>query len=104
MNCRFSEAVLPVPKRFTPVSVPSDQLLCLPEPLIPFEGFLVQQHAELVAAGDLVHNGHQQLVVVVGQIGLLVHGSQFELIGRHLVMTRLYGNAQPSGIRTRGPS
>ena len=38
MNCRFSEAVLPGPSRFTPVSVPSDQLLCLPEPLIPLKG------------------------------------------------------------------
>ena len=39
MNCRFSPAVLPGPKRFTPVSVPSDQLLCLPDPLIPLKGF-----------------------------------------------------------------
>ena len=39
MNCKFSEAVLPGPSRFTPVSVPSDQLLCLPEPLIPLKGF-----------------------------------------------------------------
>ena len=73
---------------------PERPVVVLARTVDPLEGFLVQQHAELMAAGDLVHNGHQQLVVVVGQIGLLVHGSQFELIGRHLVMTRLHGNAQ----------
>ena len=60
----------------------------------PLEGLLVQQHPELMAAGDLVHDRHQQLVVVVGQVGLLVDRSQLELIGRHLVMSRLDGNAQ----------
>ena len=39
MNWRFSEGVLPGPSRLTPVSVPSDQLLCLPEPLTPLKGF-----------------------------------------------------------------
>ena len=39
MNCKFSDAVLPGLSRLTPVSVPSDQLLCLPEPLIPLKGF-----------------------------------------------------------------
>ena len=60
----------------------------------PLEGFFVQQHAELVTAGDLVHNGHQQLVVVVGQVGLLVNRSQLELTGSHLVVARLDRNSQ----------
>ena len=58
------------------------------------ERFFMQQHPEIMTAGDLVHDGHQQLVVVVGQVALLVHGSQFELIGCHLVVTGLDRNAQ----------
>ena len=36
---RFSSGVLPGVRRPTPVSVPSDQLQCLPEPLTPAKGF-----------------------------------------------------------------
>ena len=38
-NWRFSCGVSPGSSRFTPVSVPNDQLLCLPEPLTPANGF-----------------------------------------------------------------
>ena len=34
-NCAFSCGVWPGSSRFRPVSVESDQLLCLPEPLMP---------------------------------------------------------------------
>jgi glutamine synthetase len=38
-NCRLVLGFLPGDRRFTPVSVAIDQLLCLPEPLIPAKGF-----------------------------------------------------------------
>ena len=38
-NCRFSCGVSPGSSRLCPVSVPIDQLLCLPEPLTPANGF-----------------------------------------------------------------
>ena len=38
-NWIFSFGVSPGSRRFTPLSVPSDQLLCLPEPLTPAKGF-----------------------------------------------------------------
>ena len=38
-NERFSDGVSPGSSRFMPVSVPIDQLLCLPEPLTPANGF-----------------------------------------------------------------
>ena len=38
-NCRFSCGVSPGSSRLGPVSVPIDQLLCLPEPLTPANGF-----------------------------------------------------------------
>ena len=40
----FSDGFLPAFKKFTPVSVESDQLLCLPEPLIPANGFVISGH------------------------------------------------------------
>ena len=38
-NWALSCGVSPGLSRFSPVSVPIDQLLCLPEPLIPANGF-----------------------------------------------------------------
>ena len=38
-NCRFLPGVSPGFSRFWPESVPIDQLLCLPEPLTPANGF-----------------------------------------------------------------
>ena len=38
-NCQFSCGVSPGFIRFSPSSVPIDQLLCLPEPLTPWKGF-----------------------------------------------------------------
>ena len=38
-NWMFSCGVSPGSSRFAPVSVPIDQLLCLPEPLTPANGF-----------------------------------------------------------------
>ena len=45
-------------------------------------------------AGYALHDGHQQHVVVYGQIGLLKDGSQLKLVGSHLVVTSLAGNTQ----------
>ncbi len=43
-NERFSCGVSPGSSRFSPVSVPIDQLLCLPEPLTPANGFSCSRH------------------------------------------------------------
>ena len=43
-NCRFSAGVSPGSSRFSPVSVPIDQLLCFPEPLMPANGFSCNRH------------------------------------------------------------
>ena len=46
-NRRFSFAVLPGVKSPTPVSVPSDQLLCLPDPFTPANGFSCNNNLKL---------------------------------------------------------
>ena len=46
-NTAFWLGVLPGEKRFLPVSVESDQLTCLPEPLTPAKGFSCSRHTRL---------------------------------------------------------
>ena len=58
------------------------------------ERLFVQQYAEMVPACDLVHDCHQQLVVVVSQIGLFENRSQLELIRSNLVVARFNRNTE----------
>jgi hypothetical protein len=44
-NCMLSCGVSPGPSRLLPNSSESDQLLCLPEPLTPANGFSCSRHA-----------------------------------------------------------
>ena len=57
----------------------------------------MEQGAEAVLAGHLLHERHEQHVVVYGQVGLLEDGSQLKLVGSHLVVTGLTGDAQFEG-------
>ena len=50
------------------------------------EWFFVEEHAEVMALCDFRHYAHKQQVVVVGQVTFLEYRSQFELVGRYLVV------------------
>ena len=63
------------------------------------ERLLMEQHPEAVFVGHLLHQAHQQHVVVDRQVAFLVDGSQLKLPRRHLVVARLAGNAQLQGLR-----
>ena len=54
----------------------------------------MQQHTETVVACHLLHQRHQQHVMVHSQITLLEDGCQLKLVGRHLVVTCLAGNGK----------
>src|SRR5260221_2926806 len=58
------------------------------------EGFLMEEHTQLVAAGNAVHDVHQQNVVVDGYADFFEDGSALELCGGHFIMTGAQGNAQ----------
>ena len=60
----------------------------------PFERLLVQQYAERVTTRYLTHHGHQQQVMVIGQIGFLENRGHLELIRSHFVVSRLDRNTQ----------
>ena len=57
------------------------------------ERFFVQQEHKAMLTGNLVHQVHHHLVLVVREVGLTIDGSQLELVGSHLVMASLERNA-----------
>ena len=73
---------------------PERPVVVLARAVDALERLLVQQHAEVVAARYLVHDGHQQLVVVVGEVRLLIYGRHLELVRRHLVVAGLEGYSE----------
>ena len=58
----------------------------------------VEQHSQFVPECDASHDGHQQRVVVDGDVRFLEHRSAFELVGRHFVVPGLERNAEPVGL------
>ena len=58
------------------------------------ERLLVEQATEAMVAGHFLHQGHEEHIVVNGQVGLLEDGSQLKLVGCHLVVTGLARDAQ----------
>ena len=83
---------LPGAKRLTPGA--ERPVVVLTRTVDAGKRFFVQQHFEAVVACQTFHHVHYQLVVVVGKVNFLVDGRQFELVGCHLVVTRLNRNAQ----------
>ena len=62
------------------------------------ERLFVEQDAEAVRAGYFAHEGHDEHVVVHRQVALLEDGRQLKLVGRHLVVAGLQGDAQFQGL------
>ena len=58
------------------------------------EGLLVQEHLEPVLLRGGLHEGHQLQVVVDGEVGLLVHGGDLELVRGDLVVPGLDGDPE----------
>ena len=52
----------------------------------------MQQDTEAMLTGDLAHQGHDQQVVVVGQVALLEDRCQLKLVGGYLVVACLHGD------------
>ena len=49
-------------------------------------------------ARHFAHERDEQHVVIHGQIALFVDGGELKLIGRHLIVARLAGNAETEGL------
>ena len=76
-----------------PVSVPIDQLLCLPEPLTPAKGFSCSSRQGR-SAGDVLQHLHRQHLVVAADVRPLEDRRDLVLVRRDLVVTRLHGHAE----------
>ena len=61
----------------------------------PLERLFVQQDHKSVFAGNLVHQVHHNLILVVGQIGFTIDRSQLELVRGNLIVSGLERNAEP---------
>ena len=53
----------------------------------------MEQHAETMFASHALHDGHEQHVVVNGEVGLLEDRRQFELVWCDLVVAGLARDA-----------
>ena len=86
---------LPGSRRFSPSSVLIDQLLCLPEPLIPANGFSWIRNMSAVARREPAHRAHDDHVVVRPDGRRLEHRGHLELAGRDLVVARPGRDPEP---------
>ena len=59
-----------------------------------FEWLFVQKYAEMVTCCNLTHYGHQQLIVVICKVCLLVYRSQLELVWCNLVVACFEWNTE----------
>ena len=89
-----SSGVSPGSSRFSPVSVPIDQLLCLPEPLTPANGFSCSSATRSYFGATVLEHGHQQLLVVAADVGVLEDRRDLVLRRRDLVVARLDRHAE----------
>ena len=60
--------------------------------------FLAQQHPEVVVPGDLLHEVHQEHVVVHREVGLLEHGAHSNWLGPPRCGGSFDGDAQLEGL------
>src|SRR3989338_6212576 len=62
-------------------------------PIDAVKGLLVCKKLKAVGIRHLLHDGELLQIMVVRQVGFLVNGRDLELVGRHLVMPSLAGDA-----------
>ena len=58
----------------------------------------MQESTEAMLAGHTLHERHEEHVMVNGQVSVLENGSHLKLIGSHLVVTCLHGNAKHQSL------
>ena len=93
-NCMLVWVVVRGSSRLTPVSVDIDQLLCLPEPLMPANGFSCSSAASPCSLGHPLERLHEEHLVVGGEVGVLEDRGDLVLARRHLVVAGLDRDAE----------
>jgi hypothetical protein len=80
--------------RLTPVSVDIDQLLCLPEPLTPANGFSCRRPRGHGARPRICKRFHDQHLVIAGDVGTLKDRGNFVLARGDFVVPCLDRHAE----------
>ena len=88
-NCAFSCGVSPGFSRLPWLRVAQREVHVLAGAVDTVERLLVQQAGHPVALGHLLQGGHHQLLMIMGQVGLLEQRGDLELTGRDLVVPGL---------------
>ncbi len=76
-----------------------DQLLCLPEPLMPANGFSCKEAHEAVFVGGAAQDFHREHLVIGGQVRVFEDGSDLVLAGGDFVVARLDRDRQLEHFR-----
>ncbi len=76
------------------MSVPIDQLLCLPDPLTPAKGFSCSETNEPIPARGVLQDLHRDHLMVGAHVRVLEDGGHLVLVGGHLVVACLDRHAQ----------
>ena len=100
-NCMLSCGVSPGPSRLLPNSSDSDQLLCLPDPLTPANGFSCSRARQAVLRRDLLQHLHRHHLVIDGEVGVLEDRRDFVLARGDLVVPRLDRHAHLEQLELR---
>ena len=69
-------------------------VIMLAGPIDPCKRFLMEQAYQIMTQGNLLHDFHDQLVMVCGNIGRVVNGSQFMLARSSFIVLGLGGDAK----------
>ena len=100
----FSDGLSPGSSRFPPVSVPMDQLLCLPEPFTPANGFSCSRHTRPYLRATLIMNCMVSCWWSEPTFEFSNTGASSYWPGRHLVVAGLDGHAELRELELRPPS
>ncbi len=98
-NWALSCGVSPGLSRFSPVSVDIDQLLCLPEPLMPANGFSWNSATRPYFGAVRRMTSIVSMLVVGGEVGVLEDRRDLVLAGGDLVVPGLDRHAQLEQLR-----
>ena len=93
-NCAFSCGVSPGTSRMPSSELPKREVDVLARPVDARERLLVEQALHAVLLGDRLEDGHQQLLMVGGDVAALEHRRDLELARRDLVVAGLGGDAE----------
>ena len=98
-NRRFCSWRLPRGKQILPGVGGQRPVVVFARAVDSAEGFFMQQDGKIMPLGDLLHQVHQQLVMVNGEVDFLIHRGALKLVGCNFIMACFHRDAQAVGFQ-----